>query len=261
MIMKVADIIKVIEQFAPLTLAESYDNCGLMVGDANASITKLLLCVDVTPEIVEEAITTGAQMIVAHHPLIFAPIKKFVDKSSTERALLMLIKNDISLYIAHTSIDAAIGGVSFALGKKLNLSQMQVLSVAHPKGEGYGVIGELSEPMVYGDFISLLKDVTGMPYIRTTAPIKAMVKRVALCGGSGSDLLEKAISSGADLYISADFKYHAFFLAEKSISIADIGHYESEKVVLELFYGIIIKKYPNFAVCKTTINSNPIIYL
>ena len=259
--MKVVDIVKEIELFAPTSLAESYDNCGLMVGSMEAPVSKLLLCVDVTPAIIEEAIHIGAEMIISHHPLIFSPIKKFVEKSDTERALLMLIKNDIALYTAHTSIDAAIGGVSFAFGKKLSLTNMEVLSVSHPGGEGYGVVGELAESMDYNLFISLLKEVTGMPYIKTTATLKKNIKRVALCGGSGADLLDNAIASGADIYISADFKYHAFFLAEKKIIIADIGHYESEKMVLDVFYDIIIKKYPNFAVCKTTLNSSPIIYL
>ncbi|MEG1935639.1 MAG: Nif3-like dinuclear metal center hexameric protein, partial [Rikenellaceae bacterium] len=254
-------IVDLIESFASPLLAESYDNTGLLIGDREAETSKLLVCVDVTEEIVEEAKRVGADMILSHHPLIFSGLKSLTGASYIERCVVEIIRSDMALYCSHTSIDAAYGGVSHMAASMLSLSNVKVLEPTHVDGEGFGVIGEIATKERFSDFLPKLKTIFDAPIIRHTAPHKELVKTIAFCGGSGSSLISRAISLGADLYISADFKYHDFFMAEKRITIADIGHFESEKMVIEIFCNIISKKYPTFVIYKTKINSNPIIYL
>lgn len=259
--MIVGDIVDLIEDFAPANLAEDYDNTALVVGSREMRVDKVLLCVDLTHEILVEAKEIGANMIISHHPLIFSGLKSLTGATSIERCVIELIKSDIALYCSHTSIDAAFGGVSHAAAEMLSLQNIKVLDPTHIHGEGYGVVGELVQSERTSDFLLKLKTIFGSKMIRHTKPHKEYIKRVAFCGGSGSSLIGKAIECEADLYISADFKYHNFFDAENRIIIADIGHFESEKVVLEIFCNIISKKYPTFVTYKTKINSNPIIYL
>lgn len=259
--MKVGDIVDVIESFAPACLAESYDNTALIVGCREAEITKALLCVDVTEEIVAEAKDIGADMIISHHPLIFSGLKSFTGATMVERCTEELIRSNIALYSSHTSIDAAFGGISHAAAELISLQNVKVLEPVQQTGEGFGVVGDLLEKERTADFLLKIKTIFDSKLVRHTKPHKEYVSKIAFCGGSGSSLIGRAIEAGADIYVSADFKYHNFFEAENSIIIADIGHFESEKVVLEIFCNIISKKYPTFATYKTKINSNPIIYL
>ncbi|MFI3315822.1 MAG: Nif3-like dinuclear metal center hexameric protein [Rikenellaceae bacterium] len=255
------DIVAVIEEFAAPSLAESYDNTGFLIGDLDSEISKLLLTVDVTPEVVAEAIEQGANMILSHHPLIFGGVKKLNGTNDIERSIIELIKNNIALYSCHTSIDAVVGGISYRLGEQLSLSNMVTLAPKNENSDGFGVVGDLSSPVEAIEFLQLIKNVFNVKYLRYTKPHVENICRVAICGGSGSSLLSDAKRLNADIYISADFKYHDFFETNGEIMIADIGHYESEKVVLNIFSDIISKKYPNFAILKSSRESNPILYL
>ncbi|MFI3321416.1 MAG: Nif3-like dinuclear metal center hexameric protein [Rikenellaceae bacterium] len=259
---KVADLVSVIEDFAPKHLAESYDNTGLLVGSRDMVVTGLLTTVDVTEKSIEEAKKIGANMILSHHPLIFKGIKNLNGNDYIERCVIELIKSDIALYCAHTSVDATFGGISYRMGEKLGLQNMSTLSPSTPNNEGYGVVGSLKERIELKEFLAVVKSKFDAGVIRYAGEIEGKsVERVALCGGSGASLIGDAQKSGADIYISADFKYHDFFLTEKEIILADIGHFESEKVVLDIFSDIISKKYPTFAVCKSNSDSNPVLYL
>jgi dinuclear metal center YbgI/SA1388 family protein len=364
--MKIREIILSIESFAPLAFQEDYDNAGLIVGDQEQEAKGALITVDVTEEIIDEAINKKINLIIAHHPIIFAGLKKITGKNYIERIIIKALKNNIAIYAAHTNLDNIQGGVNSKIAEKLNLQNPRILAPlsnhlmklvyfvpvaqaeetrkaifkagaghignydmcsynlkgkgsfragedanpfvgnkneihfedeirietifpkhlkhkiinalieAHPYEEvaydiyplenkfekaGSGIIGELATEMPEIEFLEQVKKVFKAQCIRYTTLFNKPVRKIAICGGSGSFLLNEAIKQNADVFISADFKYHQFFDAEDKIIIADIGHFESEQVTKELFYELLIKKFPKFAVYLTEINSNPINYL
>ena len=359
------DVIHFLESFAPLSLQESYDNAGLITGDVNTEITTVLITLDVTEKVVEEAIQKKAELIVAHHPIIFSGIKKITGKSYVERTLIKAIKNDIAIYAAHTNLDSVDRGVNHKICEKLGLQNCKILQPAsnqlkklvtfipvksagevreaifnagagnignydscgfiaeglgsfrgnensnpyvgkkgeihaekeirfetifpgylqgkiieallkvHPYEEvaydiypienkfekvGMGMTGTFAEPKSEIEFLNQLKSIFNTGVIKHTALKDKPVEKVAVCGGSGSFLLNAAKASGADFFVSGDFKYHQFFDAENKIVIADIGHFESEQFTKELFYELLTKKFPKFAVRLSEVGTNPVFY-
>lgn len=363
--MTIKDITNLIENIAPVSLQESYDNAGLIIGDSKSEVDKILICIDVTEEVLKEAIDKKCQLIISHHPLVFKGIKKINGKNSVEKIIIKAIKDNISIYAAHTNLDNVLNGVNSILAEKLGLKNTQVLQSkqdlfrklvcfcpikhaenvrkavfeagagnignydqcsynvigegtfrasekanpfvgkinelhfekevrietiypcyieneviqallqSHPYEEvaydiyklsnkqntiGSGVIGEI-ESINEDVFLQNLKKITGSKGIRYTKLSGKPIKKVAICGGSGSFLIQDAILAKADIFVTADVKYHDFFEAENKIIIADIGHFESEQFTKELIYTIITKKIPNFAVLISEKNTNPIHYL
>ena len=257
--MKVKDIISVIEEFAPLSLQESWDNSGLSIGSPEDSVSSVLLGLDCTPELVDEAISCGADMIVTHHPLIFSGLKKISPEDKVGEAVIKAIKAGISIYAAHTSADKVIAGVSGAMAARLGLKDVAILD-EDGDGTGLGVVGNLPEAMAAEDVIRLVKDRFGLKAMRASRPVDGMIERIALCGGSGGSLIKAARRSGAQLYISGDISYHNFF-TEDGFMIMDIGHYESEIEIVDILFSLIKKNFPTFAVRITqNIYSNPIFY-
>jgi len=363
--MKIKLIASLLEEYAPLSYQESYDNSGLLIGDPDNTISSVLLTVDVTEEVIDEAIDKNANLIVAHHPVIFKGLKRITGSNYVERVVAKAIKNDIAIYAAHTNMDVAWGGVNTELGKKLKLRNIKILSSrkdelrklvtfvpdkqsdrvrkaifnagagsignydqcsynlkgegsfragddtdpysgekgklnfereirietvfpksrenkiidallnAHPYEEvaydiypldneyvkaGMGVTGELPKSVDEADFLNELKKVFCVKCIRHSPFLGKKVKKIAVCGGSGAFLLPQAIASGADAFLTSDIKYHEFFDADNKILLADIGHYESEQVIKEIFYQLITKKNPNFAVHFSGVITNPVKY-
>ena len=365
--MKISKITSYLESIAPLAHQESYDNAGLIVGDKSAALTGILIALDVTEAVVQEAIDANLNLIVAHHPIVFDGLKKITGKNYVERTVIKAIKNDIAIYAAHTNLDSVIiNGVNTKIAEKLSLINTKILSPItdqlnkiavfvphknadevrtamfeagagqignydscsynvqgqgtfkagagtnphvgeidklhtepetrietivpnhklnavisamikkHPYEEvaydvyalknpwtqvGAGMLGELEKPVKPLDFLEKIKTIFKSDAVRYTQICKTEIKKVAICGGSGSFLLKDAMRANADIFITADFKYHQFFDAEDRIIIADIGHYESEQFTKELFYELLTRKFSNFAVRLTKVNTNPIKYL
>ena len=363
----VKEITTYLESKAPLSFQESYDNAGLTTGDPDREVTGVLITLDITEEIIEEAIRCKCNLVVSHHPLVFSPIKSLTGRTWVEKTLLKAIKNDIALYATHTNLDSMLqNGVNTKICEKLGLQDIQILDPvqgnlrklvtfvpiaqaekvrtaifdagaghignydqcsynlngkgsfrgskettpfvgekgklhfeeetrietifpshlqtnilmslmkAHPYEEvaydiypleniyplaGMGMTGYLSEPADEKQFLANLKEIFNAGVIRHTSLPGKKIKKVAVCGGSGSFLLKKAIRAGADIFVTGDIKYHQFFDHENKIIIADIGHYESEQFTREIFYDILTKKFANFAVRLSDINTNPIKYL
>ena len=359
-------IINILEQFAPTAYQESYDNSGLQVGDSNASVTGVLLTLDITEDVIDEAIARGCNMIVAHHPIIFSGLKRLTGRNYVERIVQKAIKNDVLLYAAHTNMDNARAGVNAIIGERLGLAHTSILQAmpgtlrklytyvphdsvekvrealfaagageignykecsfgvngtgsfrpgenanptigeaggkrevlpevklevlvgrhqesavlkamfaAHPYEEvayeliqlqntnqelGAGLVGMLPVPMPEQEFLAFLKDKMKTGCIRHTDLPGKMIQKVALCGGSGSFLLKDALRAKADIFVTADYKYHQFFDADGQIIIADIGHYESEQFTVELFARLLTEKIPNFAPLLSRTNTNPVNY-
>jgi len=364
--MRLKEITRYIESVAPLAFQESYDNAGLIIGQPDDEISGILITLDVTEDILDEAIRKNLNLIIAHHPIIFSGIKKLNGKNYIERCIAKAIKNDIAIYAAHTNLDSVFGGVNSKICEKLVLQNCRILAPtpsflkklvtfvpiadaakvrnaileagagnignydscsfnqngngtfrgndqtnpyvgeknqlhteeetrietifpkhiqskviqallqAHPYEEvaydiypldneytqaGIGMIGELQEPIDELDFLQKVKDAFKCKVVKHTQLLGKPIRRVAVCGGSGSTYLNMAMAQKADIFISGDFKYHQFFDAENQIIVADIGHYESEQFTKEVFYELLTKKFPKFAVHLSDFNTNPVIYL
>lgn len=361
----ISEITSHLENLAPPSLQEPYDNAGLLTGKPEWPCTGVVCCLDAIEAVVDEAIEKQCNLIVAHHPIIFSGIKKINGKNYVERTIIKAIKNDIALYAIHTNLDNVRSGVNEKMAAQLGLKNLNVLapkagqlkklyfyvpasfaedvmtalfkagagtignysecsfSVAgtgtfkpgkaatpfsgqknirsqepelkveilfpawlqttmtqtlkenHPYEEvayeiitlenyhqdlGSGLTGELPVPLSAPEFLQKLKDSFGLKMLKHTATNGKTIKKVALCGGAGSFLIKTAIASKSDAYITSDIKYHEFFDAENKILITDIGHYESEQFTIELLATHLEKKFPNFAVLKTGVNTNPVSY-
>ncbi len=363
--MKLKDITKSLQEWAPLPFQESYDNSGLIVGDEEMLIEGCLISLDLTESVIEEALKNQCNMIISHHPIVFKGIKKLSGNHWVNRCLIKAIKNDLAIYAIHTNLDNVMHGVNGMIAHRLKLTHGKVLrpmtnalhklvtfvpieykskilkalhqagagdignykecsfnitgegvfkpaaganptlgsldklesvkesrievilprhkkdiilsalKSAHPYEEvpyyltslennqenlGAGLIGHLPNPMPIMDFLGHLKLSMGLKHIRHTPLISKKVERIAICGGSGSFLLNDACALGADIFISADFKYHDFFEADSRIIIADIGHYESEVFTKQLLCDFLNEKFTNIAFRLSKVNTNPINY-
>ena len=248
-----------IEEFAPLSIQEGWDNSGLCVGSPEDEVTSALFALDCTEQLVDEAIACGADMIITHHPLIFSGLKKISPEDQVGAAVIKAIKNGIAIYAAHTNADKVIAGVSGAMAAKLGLCDVRILD-EDGEGTGLGVVGDLSQPLTADEAVALVKEKFGLKMLKASRPSDGLISRVAMCGGSGSSLIGAARRSGAQLYISGDISYHNFFTPE-GFMIMDIGHYESEIEIVNILFSLIMKKFPTFAVRITqNLNSNPIYY-
>ena len=262
--MKIKEITSYLEGIAPLSYQEKYDNCGLLVGEENAIVNGVLITLDCTEVIIDEAIETGSNLVIAHHPIIFNGLKKLNGSNYIERTVIKAIKNNIAIYAIHTNLDNIYNGVSAKIANKLGLLNCKILAPKDEKNStnvGCGILGELSESIDSKEFLESLKIIMNTDCVRHTSLVIHSIKRVAVCGGSGSFLLENAKNLDADIYISSDFKYHQFFDAENDLIIADIGHYESEQFTKDLIYDLLIKNFTKFAVRLSKVNTNPIKYL
>ena len=258
--MKIREVVASIEQFAPLALQESYDNAGLIVGRLDDELQGgVLLAVDVTQEVLDEAVRLGCSMVISHHPIIFHPLKRLNSASETERCVEMAIKHDIALYACHTNLDSAHGGMSWRLGEMLGLQSMEVLEPTSD-GAGFGVVGELAEPLGVEKFFAMIRERLDVKVVRHSKLVRDEVSRVAVCTGAGGSCMEAARQSGCDVYVTADLRYNDFFAPGKEFIVADIGHFESEFCAIDILFDILSKKFINFALHKSACSKNPVYY-
>lgn len=255
-------MVDALERFAPLPLQESYDNAGLQIGLTDAEVSGVLLCLDVTEEVIDEALDKGCNMIVSHHPLIFHKLKHITDRSYVERCVVKAIKNDIAIVAMHTNIDAALGGVNHKIAEKIGLHDLcpigEEKTVEGISGST-GVMGRLDKPMAADDFILMLKSVFKAECIQANQLLRRQISKVAVCGGAGSFLMEDAIAAGADAFVTGEMHYHEYFGQEQKVQIAVIGHYQSEQYTAEVLASVI---KPLGVECYiSAVNTNPILYL
>lgn len=363
--MTIEKVLAVLEKLAPPAYQEEYDNAKLLTGSRADICTGVLCCLDITDDVLEEAIQHNCNLVVAHHPILFGGIKSITGASYVEKILIKAIKSDIALYAIHTNLDNVIQGVNNHIAGKLNLinckilvpqkntlaklityvpkeaasavldalfksgaghigeyseasfsmpgtgtfkgsdktnphigvkgvrevvaeekievlipvhlqnSILKALFEAHPYEEvaydlvpllntnqwvGSGLIGYLADPLEEVAFLRKLKKEFNLSIIKHTTLLGKPIEKIALCGGSGSFLIPAAKNAGADIFITADIKYHAFFDATSEMIIADIGHWESEQYVPEQLFAVLTSNFPNFAVLKSTVNTNPVHY-
>lgn len=363
--MKVKDVIRALETWAPTSYQEQYDNARLITGNANDELKGVLITLDCIEDVVQEAIDKSCNMIVAHHPIVFGGLKSITGKNYVERTVIKAIKNDIAIYAIHTNLDNVYNGVNKKIAEIIGLSGLKVLAPkpstlsklvtfipqsetqqvldqlykagagkignydhcsfttqgtgtfrpsqaanphigqsgqeesvqedrielifashrrgaiinalksAHPYEEvahyitplsnsnqevGAGLVGVLESEMDTIEFMRLIKQKFNLHTLRHTKTHQPKVKKIAVCGGAGNFLLPMAKGANADVYITADYKYHEFFDAEDCITILDIGHYESEVFTKELIYDYLKEKFANIALNLSEVVTNPINY-
>ena len=336
MTVKVSHINNYIEAWAPSSTKLDYDNVGVLFGSPNHTVNKLLLSLDLTPQVVDEAVDKGCDLILTHHPIIFRGIKKINPDTLQGEALYRAIRNDVALMAAHTNLDAAKGGVSYALAETLGLGDLSFLSdeyymrrrilaeiptmyVNQLDGElrnqfgltpivlsnlesdkkafvevdsdswqipevlktmsrftengsnniqvlktdqptpniGMGVIGTLSENgMDTNDFLDHVASKLDLKAFRYTGRPN-LVKNVAVCGGAGVSLISTAKKKGAQAFVTADVKYHDYFLDDPSFLLIDVGHYESEIPIIPVMQRRLQDAFPDLEVIPTSVRTNP----
>lgn len=260
---RISEVADFLESVAPLHLQESYDNSGLLIGSPIAEVKGVLVSLDVTEEIIEEAIRKECNLVVSHHPAIFYGMKKITGQNLTERIVTAAIKNDVAIYAIHTNLDNVLSnGVNERIAKHLGLEVLGVLDRKETglENTGAGLLATFQEPVREVEFLQLLKERMQSEAIRHTALLDRPIGRVAICGGSGSFLLKQAKKAGAHAFVTADYKYHQFFDADGEILICDIGHYESEQYTTHLLQELISRNFTTFAAHCTDINTNPVHY-
>lgn len=363
--MKLKEIVGHLEGLFPPELQESYDNSGLVTGNGEMVLTGALLCLDITDEVLDEAIAKGLNLVISHHPLVFQGLKRLTGANFTERMVIKAILNNLALFSLHTNVDnlhtgtnailaeklhllnptildpvagtlrklvtfvpvahaeavrssifeagaghigqydmcsfyqegtgtfRASGGASPFVGKKnelhlepevrietvfpshLQSSVLHALLSAHPYEEvaydiyplenkwvqaGAGMTGELEHELSEAEFLSLVKSALSVKFLRHSKLAGRMIRKVAVCGGSGSFLIPVAKRARADALVTADVKYHQFYEGDGNLLIIDAGHFETEQFVLEIFHDVLIKKFPNFAIHFSESGINPVNY-
>ncbi len=239
------DIIDIIESVAPRGKQEAWDNSGLQVGNTSADIQAVLLTTDVTESVVNEAIENGCNLIISHHPLLFHGLKQVCGQTPQARCVEQAIRHNIAIYSAHTSMDKYLHGVSGRMAEKMRITDYSILCpdgfCSSPADEAYGlgVVGDLPEALSPETFLQKLKEAFGAPWLRYTRSPKDTIRRVAFCGGAGSEFAAAAVQSGADAFVTADVKYHEFQEFDGQIMLVDMDHWVSEHFTRDIFRELL----------------------
>lgn len=260
--MKLRDITGALEAFAPLSLQDGFDNAGLQIGlTEDVDTTGVLLCLDVTEDIVDEAVRKGCNVVVSHHPLLFHPCKSITGADYIQRTIMKAIRCGVAIYSAHTNLDNAQGGVNYKMAEKLGLTEVRVLQ---PRNDdpttGAGLIGRLPSPTTQEQFIQEVKAAFHVDCLRYNRWTGQSVETVALCGGAGSFLIHDAIKAHADAFITGEIGYHRFFGYENDILLMETGHYESEQYTREILRKVLSTHFPELHIIDTETDTNPIRY-
>ena len=362
---RIQDILSFLDQLAPPAYQESYDNATLICGDRNWPLTGVICTLDCTEAVVEEAIQQGANLIVAHHPIVFKGLKSITGKTYVERTLIKAIQSNVAIFAIHTNLDHVAGGVNKRIADRLGLAQarilqpkkqllsnlvffvpiankeqvlaavfqagagqigeykdcsfsseglgrftpsenanptlgsaglpheepelrievvlpsylsgkvLEALKAAHPYEEvayylsnlenenlevGAGMVGMLPESMPEEEFLDYLKERMHLSIVKHSPLTGKRIQKVALCGGAGIFLLGDAKKAGADVFVTADIKYHEYFDAEGALVLCDIGHYESEIFTKDLLADVLSQNFPNIALYLSKVVTNPTSY-
>lgn len=232
--MKCKDIIKQLETIAPVHYAEKWDNVGLIVGDEEQEVHKVLIALDPSTEVIEQAIEQQCDMIITHHPLIFSPMKKITNNDFIGKRILSMMNNSIVYYAMHTNMDIAIMADESAtmIGLKDTVPLEQVDS--SDLQVGIGRFGNLTREMSLLELAKEVKKQFHLDDVRVVGDLKRDIRTVAISTGSGEDFIENAILMGADVLITGDIRHHkALDAIERNLSIIDAGHYGTERFMVE----------------------------
>lgn len=237
----VQSVAEVMNRIAPKKLAEEWDNPGLLVGNPKTEVEKIFIALDVTEEVIKNAIDFGANLIVAHHPIIFHAVKNFRTDLPLGRKLEMLIKNNIAVFAAHTNLDIADGGVNDILAEKIGLLDVKMFG---EEEFSLGRIGRLAESMTAKNFAEHVKKVLNAENVRLIDAGDFLIEKVGICSGAGSDIISKAKFFGANCFVTGDVKYHeAQSAIENKIHVIDAGHFATEFPIVHALAETLQKEF------------------
>ena len=246
--MKLSAIISVLENEFPPALAEEWDNVGLLVGDTDAEITKVLVSLDVTDQAVARAEEIGAELILTHHPLIFRPLARVTEQDFISRRIRRMIKADINYYAMHTNFDLA--RMADLNAADLGLIAPQILTESSHPGFGYGRIGSLASPETLRAFAERVRVQANLPGIRVYGDPDAVVRTAAVSSGAGKMSIPDALRKGADVLVTGDLDYHsAIDAVAQGLMMIDAGHYGTEFTYIRYMEGFVRERFPGVAVC------------
>jgi len=253
---KVREIVDYFEKLVPKEMKMDFDNVGLLAGTMDTDVSRVLIALDISPAVIDEAIACGAQMIISHHPLFF-DLKAVNDGSTTGQNIIALISNGISGLCMHTNLDSVKGGVNDALAEALGVETEGWLEGPRFTSEGveYGVgrYGHIETPMDMDKFLTYVKEklhTNGLRYHDAGCP----VRKVALCGGSGGEYLDAAIEKGCDTLVTADIKYHQFLEARaRGLNLIDADHFCTENVVVPVIEKMLKDGFPQIEAKISTV--------
>ena len=255
----ISDIAAYINQICPEALSFDGDNVGHLVGRGAKKVQKVLVTLDVDEHVVQEAADKGADLIVAHHPMMFHPIGRITDSNPQQRALMLLVQNDIAMIAAHTNLDCVYGGLNDYLASKLGIQNTSVIEPVSDWGgvcHGFGRVGEVSEGTTVSDMLSRCISALGIEAVRYVGDKERIVKKVAVNCGGGAGEMNLCIDMGVDLFITGDVKYNpARDAYESGMAVIDAGHYETEHIAIELISSIIAQKYPELTIMQSEANT------
>lgn len=258
--MKLKDIISVFEKDFPTNLAFDRDNVGLLVGDAESETKKLLFTCDVDEGVVKEAVKEGADTIISHHPMMFHRVGQMTENSAEQRAVRLMIKNDINLYSAHTNLDAACGGLNDYMASLLDIKDTRVVDVTQINGNvthGFGRIGFLETPITLEELMNKIIKTFNADGLRYTGDKNKIIKKLAVNTGGGADILYDCIKKHCDLLITGDIKYNGFRdAADEKMAVIDLMHFDSEHIVMTFFEDYFRKNIPEIEFVKSKANVN-----
>ncbi|WP_319778025.1 Nif3-like dinuclear metal center hexameric protein [Maridesulfovibrio sp.] len=259
--MKTADVISRIESLVPSGYAAPWDNCGVQVAGRERAVGKVAVALDPLPQVVAEALEWGAQFILTHHPLaIEAKLPSQLDWFHA--VMKQVLCADVTLFASHTSLDVQFKGAVSWLGRELELENLRVLDpvAENEAGDilGFGCIGEFSSPVIFADLVERVSQLAGCGVVALCGPEPEQVGCVAICPGSGSSLMNKAFSLGADVFITGDVKYHP---AQESVgAVFDVGHFSLEEEMMRRFSVILGEELGNEVEVKFFSGRNPFAY-
>ncbi|MGN1349379.1 MAG: Nif3-like dinuclear metal center hexameric protein [Anaerovoracaceae bacterium] len=243
--MKLNQVLEAIRLAAPEELQEEWDNSGIQIRtEGEQEIQRILTCLEINDDVVEEAIQKKADLIVTHHPLIFSRLSKIDGKDITGNQILRLIQHGISVYSAHTSFDSAARGTNQDLAQQLELTRIvPMFPRAGHEACGMGRYGVYEEPMLFEDFAELLSEVCPDSFLQIAGRIPEEVARVAICTGSGAEFIDAAAENGADVYVTGDVKYHdARHADDIGLCVVDAGHYGTEILFARNMAGLLLEQ-------------------
>jgi len=266
---KCKEIISVVEKFAPPTLASEWDNVGLLIGDEDASITSVMVSLDIDEGVIDEAISKGCNLIITHHPVIFEPFKTLNTGHFKQKLIFKIISQNINVYSAHTNLDCAEKGINDYLACNLGLREISVLKKTHESHNGstefgFGRVGYLESPVTLKELCQRVKLLLGIDSVRVVGDLQSMASKVAISSGSGADFIGDARNLGCQCFITGDIKYHdACDARDMGLSVIDAGHFETENIYMAYFRDYLKTQFDinnfNVEVCLSKVYKSPFI--
>lgn len=256
----VSEVITFLEKLAPASLAEDWDNVGLLVGRTTASVTNAMTCLTLTPDVAQEAIENGVQLIVSHHPVLFRGTKKITDSTSEGRMLLQLIENGVAVHSPHTCFDSAALGVNQQLAQSFGLTEIQPL---RPHDEdpsiGSGRMGVLPTSTSLEEFLAIVKQAVNAPYLEVCRSKSEPVVKIAVACGAAGEFLADAKRLGCDTFVTGESRFHSALEARASgTNLILLGHYSSERPAVESLARVLHAQFPDVDVVPSMVESDPL---